>query len=75
MPEKLWPTALKVLPSVTASYAEATATAHRLVKEMLEGGFGDAWLDRDSVIRKGPYALCRSDAGLLKLQYKDTEEE
>lgn len=74
IPENLWPTAVKVLPSVKASYDEATATAHRLVNDILEGGFEGAPLDDAGVMRKGDYALCKSDAGLLELQYSDSEE-
>lgn len=75
IPEKLWPTALKVLPRVKANYDEATATAHRLVSEMLDSDFEDAWLDNSGVLHKRSYALCKSEDGLLKLQYKDSPDE
>lgn len=75
IPEKLWPTAVKVYPSVKASFDDATATAHRLVNDILEGGFEGASLNDAGVLKKGKYALCRSDAGVLKLQQSDSEEE
>lgn len=70
VPENLWPIALKTLSSVRASYAEATATTQRLLHEVLQDGTANASLTDTNVIRKGPYALCSSDDGLLTLPLK-----